>query len=207
MRADRTFGAIGEGPPRADCANVTGRKYRARNSCARNFVRISKKPPDKPGSVTARERAMTVIRLGTPLPACSSRLPADSASSVVVRLFGVAPDGGCRVSPASTREATRLCGPVPHLRRGREAGLMRPGVTRHPALWSPDFPLPRIVGPEAATIWGASISIVGDPPGKPTPHTTCCAFANERDPRQQQRMDAKRGAATYGAMLEARRAG
>src|SRR6476646_8150831 len=44
---------------------------------------------------------MTVIPLGPPLPVGSSRLPADSASSVVVRLFGVAPDGGCRVSPAS----------------------------------------------------------------------------------------------------------
>ena len=44
---------------------------------------------------------MTVIRLGATLPWRSSRLPADSASSVVVRLFGVAPDGGCRVSPAS----------------------------------------------------------------------------------------------------------
>jgi len=56
---------------------------------------------------------MAVIPLGAPLPARSSHLPADSASSVVVRLFGVAPDGGCRVSPAAVRPAaTRLCGPV-----------------------------------------------------------------------------------------------
>jgi len=34
--------------------------------------------------------------------------------------------------------------------------LLRPGVTRHPALWSPDFPLPREGDPEAATIWRAS---------------------------------------------------
>lgn len=53
----------------------------------------------------ARSRAMTVIPLGPSLPPGSSRLPADSASSVVVRLFGVAPDGGCRVSPA-TREGS-----------------------------------------------------------------------------------------------------
>src|SRR5262249_36390818 len=45
-------------------------------------------------------RAMTVIHLGASLPPRSCHLPADSASSVVVRLLGVAPDGGCRVSPA-----------------------------------------------------------------------------------------------------------
>ena len=72
----------------------------------------------------AMSRAMTVIPLGPPLPTGSSRLPADSASSVVVRLFGVAPDGGCRVSPAPKKEATRLCGPVPRLRVGREASAM-----------------------------------------------------------------------------------
>jgi len=67
---------------------------------------------------------MTVIRLGAPLPWRSSRLPADSASSVVVRLFGVAPDGGCRVSPAAARAAaTRLCGPVPRLHRRSRGSL------------------------------------------------------------------------------------
>jgi len=65
---------------------------------------------------------MTVIHLGAALPRRSSHLPADSASSVVVRLLGVAPDGGYRVSPASLWEdATRLCGPVPRLHhRSRE---------------------------------------------------------------------------------------
>jgi len=43
---------------------------------------------------------MTVIHLGAALLRRSSHLPADSASSVIVRLLGVAPDGGCRVSPA-----------------------------------------------------------------------------------------------------------
>jgi len=66
------------------------------------------------------------------LPERSSRLPADDASSVMVRLFGVAPDGGCRVSPASVRpEATRLCGPVPRLDRGGEAAAAAAG--RYPA--------------------------------------------------------------------------
>ena len=50
---------------------------------------------------------MTVIPLGAALPRRSSHLPADSTSSVIVRLFGVAPDGGCRVSPAPF-DRTRL---------------------------------------------------------------------------------------------------
>src|SRR6188472_838932 len=58
------------------------------------------KPAYKPGSVTAQECAMAVIPLGAALPLRSCHLPADSASSVVVRLLGVAPDGGRRVSPA-----------------------------------------------------------------------------------------------------------
>jgi len=63
---------------------------------------------------------MTVIPLGAALPLRSSHLPANSASSVVVRILGVAPDGGCRVSPACPwRKATRLCGPVPRLHRPR----------------------------------------------------------------------------------------
>ena len=131
---------------------VIGRKYRAlhrrcregRRRAApsrprRNFrakYRASKASETLRGSVRrsppisrvllrrAMSRAMTVIPLGPPLPTGSSRLPADSASSVVVRLFGVAPDGGCRVSPAPKKEATRLCGPVPRLRVGREASAM-----------------------------------------------------------------------------------
>src|SRR5215468_4999048 len=63
------------------------------------------------------KRAMTAIHLGAALPQRSSHLPADSASSVIVRLLDVAPDGGCRVSPAAGTAATRLCGPVPRLRR------------------------------------------------------------------------------------------
>jgi len=63
---------------------------------------------------------MTVIPLGASLPLRSCHLPADSASSVVVRLLGVAPDGGCRVSPALVWPgATRLCGPVPRFRQPR----------------------------------------------------------------------------------------
>ena len=54
----------------------------------------------------------------------SSNLPAGNASHVNASLFGLAADGGYRVSPVSTQarnfrysqvEPTRLCGPIPHL--------------------------------------------------------------------------------------------
>ena len=150
---------------------VIGRKYRAlhrrcregRRRAApsrprRNFrakYRASKASETLRGSVRrsppisrvllrrAMSRAMTVIPLGPPLPTGSSRLPADSASSVVVRLFGVAPDGGCRVSPASRRKRLVSVALFLAFASAARPRLLRPGVTRHPALWSPDFPLPR----------------------------------------------------------------
>jgi hypothetical protein len=77
---------------------------------------------------------MTVIPLGPGLPRGSSHLPADLSEPLMarpsctrrIRLFGVAPGGGCRVSPLgrrtrgrvrTPRTRTRLCGPVPRLRR------------------------------------------------------------------------------------------
>src|SRR5450755_3628392 len=90
------------------------------------LVRISRSQPISRVLLRgARTRPMTAIRLGVALPRRSSHLPADLASSLglnlFVRLLGVAPDGGCRVSPApdgvSQSGATRLCGPVPRLRR------------------------------------------------------------------------------------------
>ena len=53
---------------------------------------------DKPGSVLTL-RQVTVIHLGVQLPTRSSNLPADSASHAIVSLFGLATDGGYRVSP------------------------------------------------------------------------------------------------------------
>ena len=35
----------------------------------------------------------------------------------------------------------------------RADGLQRLGVTQHPALWSPDFPLPAARARPAATVW------------------------------------------------------
>ena len=81
---------------------------------------------------------MTVIPLGVRLLTRSSDLPASSASSVNACLLGLAPDGGYRVSPAAVRVFARL------LRLVSVALFIasrRPAVSRHPALWSPDFPL------------------------------------------------------------------
>ncbi len=83
---------------------------------------------------------MTVIPLGAGLPRRSSHLPANLSEPLIarrdcacsIRLFGVAPGGGYRVSPAVSfcatnsqlaplvgrkDTATRLCGPIPRLRR------------------------------------------------------------------------------------------
>ncbi len=53
---------------------------------------------DKPGSVCVLQR-MTVIHLGVQLLARSSNLPAGSASHAITSLFGLAANGGYRVSP------------------------------------------------------------------------------------------------------------
>ena len=63
-----------------------------------------------------------------------------------VRLLGVAPDGGCRVSPAPEwREPNRgdssLWPCSSPSSAARAIDLLRLGVTQHPALRSPDFPL------------------------------------------------------------------
>ena len=101
LRAVTARAAPGRPKPRA----LTNRKQTAspiakRLRLTRFAYELNPKPAYKPGSVTAQECAMAVIPLGATLPLRSCHLPADSASSVIVRLLGVAPDGGCRVSPA-----------------------------------------------------------------------------------------------------------
>ena len=110
--------------------------------------------------------AATVIPLDVRLPSRSSHLPASSVGHVIACLFGVAPGGGCRVSPRSfpARSSTAvfnrktatalLLRDFAALRRQSPAretnGLVsvalflasrRTVVSRHPTLWSPDFPL------------------------------------------------------------------
>jgi len=53
---------------------------------------------DKPGFVNALWQ-VTVIHLGEQLLIRSSNLPAGSASHAIASLFGLAADGGYRVSP------------------------------------------------------------------------------------------------------------
>src|SRR3954469_25421250 len=91
--------------------------------------------------LSATFAAVTVIPLDARLPARSSHLPASSVGHVIACLFGVAPGGGCRVSPRCYEY--------------RQAGIHHRGlvsvalflasrrtvVSRHPTLWSPDFPL------------------------------------------------------------------
>jgi len=68
-------------------------------SSKRDLEKIRKvKLADKPGSVLALRR-VTVIHLGVQLLARSSNLPAGSASHAIASLFGLATDGGYRVSP------------------------------------------------------------------------------------------------------------
>ena len=85
---------------------------------------------DKPGSVPALQR-VTVIHLGTRLPARSSSLPDSGASHAIAVLFGLAPDGGYRVSrpPCGILVSVALF-----------LASRRTAVSRHPALRSPDFP-------------------------------------------------------------------
>jgi hypothetical protein len=118
-------------------------------------VRISRSQPISRVLLRgARTHPMAVIRLGVALPRRSSHLPADLASSLgvnlFVRLLGVAPDGGCRVSPAPEwREPNRgdssLWPCSSPSSPARAIDLLRLGVTQHPALRSPDFPLPESV--------------------------------------------------------------
>ena len=92
----------------------------------------------------------------------SSHLPASSAGHVIACLFGVAPGGGCLVSPL--RAPRPGVGAFPHpshfyetlppcgvkARSADHVGLVsvalflasrRAVISRHPTLWSPDFPL------------------------------------------------------------------
>ena len=94
---------------------------------------------------------MTVIHLGLESPQGSSNQPASSASSVIACLFGLAPDGvlhAVRVTTSAVR-SYRTFSPLPDPLRAiggvfsvpLSIALRRPAVSRHPALWSPDFPL------------------------------------------------------------------
>ena len=92
------------------------------------------KPAGKPGSVRAL-RPTTAIPLGPGLLRGSSHLPASSAGHVIACLFGVAPGGGCLVSLPTQLPTSGLVSVALFLASRRAV------ISRHPTLWSPDFPL------------------------------------------------------------------
>ncbi|SNR63794.1 hypothetical protein SAMN05192560_0289 [Methylobacillus rhizosphaerae] len=93
------------------------------------FLSREKKLADKPGFVPTMQAA--AIHLDPGLPQDSSNLPGSSASHAIATLFGLAPDGGYRVShpPYGLLVSVALF-----------LASRRTAVSRHPALWSPDFP-------------------------------------------------------------------
>jgi len=115
---------------------------------------LRKKLPDyKPVSVPLRA---TIIRLGRTSLSGSSSLPGSSLGRAVPPpLFGLAPRGVCpagEIAPAAVRSYRTISPlPVPILKhRSRRyifCGTFRiryrtPAVSRHAALWRPDFPPP-----------------------------------------------------------------
>jgi len=79
----------------------------------------------------------------------SSSLPGSGAGHAIATLFGLAPDGGYRVS----RPPCGLLVSVALFLASR-----RTAVSRHPALWSPDLP-PAVLRRPAA-VWLASGDIL-----------------------------------------------
>ena len=114
--------------------------------------------------------AVTVIPLDVRLPARSSHLPASSAGRVNACLLGVAPGGGCRAARVTAHavRSYRTVSPLPDQEMpvsGHSAAIgglfsvalflasRRTVVSRHPTLWSPDFPLAERVIVPTATAW------------------------------------------------------
>ena len=99
----------------------------------------------------SRVLSWTIIHLRYLLPNTCSDLPGITTGRRMDSLFGLAPSG---VYPAVsvTRNAVRsyrTFSPLPAKAGGLfsvalSVGLRRPGVTRHFALWSPDFPPTRV---------------------------------------------------------------
>ena len=115
----------------------------------------------------SRVLSRTVIHLGHASPHASSDLPGSGAGHAIAPLFGLAPGGVYRAAACCHPRGALL----PHLftlagalRRlgglfsvALSVGSRPPGVTWHPALWSPDFPPPGI---PAATVWPAPLLMI-----------------------------------------------
>jgi len=97
----------------------------------------------------SRVLSWAIIHLGLLSPASSSDLPEDIAGRDVVFLFGLAPGGvylaascyqlrGALLPHHFTLTGIKDAGGI--LSVALSVGSRPPGVTWHPALWSPDFP-------------------------------------------------------------------
>ncbi len=114
--------------------------------------RISACFREKKSRPVSRVLSWTVIPLGTASPPCSSDLPGNDAGRVMVPLFGLAPGGVCLATRRCPRVRCALTAPFHPCHAclatpfgglfsvALSVGSRRPGVTWHPALWSPDFP-------------------------------------------------------------------
>jgi len=144
--------------------------------------RIAKLPDCKPVSVPLRA---AVIPLGRPLLTGSSDLPGSLAGRAAPPpLFGLAPRGvfpAGGITPAAVR-SYRTISPLPHtVRHGAVYFLWhfpsnlaaRPAVSRHVALWRPDFPPPF---PEATAHPAASQA-----PLSHFPRDVCATIPGTRD--------------------------
>ena len=99
----------------------------------------------------SRVLSWAAIPLGPASPQDSSDQPGNDAGRVMVPLFGLAPGGVCRAgllpdsrcALAAPFHPCHACLATPFgglLSVALSVGSRRPGVTWHPALWSPDFP-------------------------------------------------------------------
>jgi hypothetical protein len=101
----------------------------------------------------SRVLSWAIIHLGPPSPAASCDLPESATGHGIAFLFGLAPGGVylatecCHLRGALLPHHFTLTGPTLASRTGGifsvalSVGSRLPGVTWHPALWSPDFPL------------------------------------------------------------------
>ncbi len=127
--------------------NEFGGRYGCTEAKAKNFAKTRGNRPSQPVS---RVLSRTIIHLRPASPQACSGLPESGASRAMGFLFGLAP-GGVYLAADCCQPRGAL---LPHhftLTRPGSGGMLSvalavgsrlPGVTWHPALWSPDFPLP-----------------------------------------------------------------
>ena len=153
MHPDRAQGALLQQPDRAQGALLHVRGPRIRLLGIRTRHLPANGGPVKRGGSRPISRVLswTAIPLGPASPQDSSSQPGNDAGHVIVPLFGLAPGGVCRAGllPDSRCALTapfhpcHACLATPFgglLSVALSVGSRRPGVTWHPALWSPDFP-------------------------------------------------------------------